>query len=199
MSPYAAWPFRSDPSHPFASELWALLIHGVIALIVVGPLIWRSRHRVGYAVLAFAGGSALDLDHVVAAGSLDPHTLETLSGGRPDTHSLAFVVLLTLLVLVVWQLARAPGSDRRAPWVAAWCFLAVNGSHLLFDGAGGNERVLYPFSNIDGFAWVLCPIGVVALAAVSFVIAERRARGGVGERRAAADALASLERSVGRV
>ncbi len=185
MSPYPGWPFRSDPSHPFASAVWAIAIHGVIALIVVGPLVWRSRSRIGYAALAFAGGSVLDLDHVAVAGSVSPHALETLAGGRPATHSLAFVLLLSLAVLIAWPLARRTAGAAGAA-VAAWSFLAVNCAHLLFDGAGANEQVLYPFSHVDGFAWVLCPIGVVTLTAVSEAIASGmsgRARPAVTARR----------------
>ena len=60
----------------------------------------RSSRRVPLAVLAFIGGPALDLDHVVAAGSLRPQALESL-GHRPDTRSLLLAVVLTLLALAL--------------------------------------------------------------------------------------------------
>ena len=179
MHSYPAWPFLSDTSHPLASAIWAVFIHGVIGVIVVAPIVWHSRQRILYGLIAFVGGSALDLDHVVAAGSIDPHTLETLSGGRPETHSLGFVVALAVVTFVVWpwlsRLARR-GDGRLSRWVAAWCVFAVNCAHLLFDGAGGRERILWP-AGVDGIAWLLCPVGVVVLMGLSFVV-ERWVSGG---------------------
>ncbi|HLW95852.1 MAG TPA: metal-dependent hydrolase [Solirubrobacteraceae bacterium] len=159
MSPYPAWPFLSDPSHPLLSAVWAVAIHGVICLAAIAPIVWRSRRRALYAALAFVGGSAIDLDHFIAAGSLNLHTIETMSG-RPDTHSLIFAVALALLALA---LTRQP--------LAGWSVFAVTVAHLLFDAAGGSEHFFYPFSALDGLPWIVCPIGTVALALVSAVIA----------------------------
>ena len=173
MSPYEAWPFLSDTSHPLLSAVWAVFIHGVIGLIVVGPLIWHSRHRITYGLIAFAGGSALDFDHVIAAGTLNPHALETLPGGRPATHSLLFVLALALLTLAAWPpLARVLRGSRaqRSRWVAPWSVFAVNCAHVLFDAAGGRERILYPSTAIHGIPWLLCPIGVLLLMAGSFAV-----------------------------
>jgi membrane-bound metal-dependent hydrolase YbcI (DUF457 family) len=164
MSPYPAWPFLSDPAHPFLSALWAVLARGMVALFAVAPLVRRSRHPLAYAALAFAGGSLIDLDHFVAAGSLSLHRIETL-GDRPDTHSLAFVSLLALLALALTRRPRV-----------AWAVFAVNASHLLYDAAGGHEPVLYPFSHLDGLPWILCPLGTLALFAASLAIAPRPAR-----------------------
>jgi len=151
VSPYGAWPFLSDANHPFLSAVWAVLVHGVLGVFVVAPIVWRSDHRVRYALLAFVGGSALDADHFIAAGSLNLHTIETLSG-RPATHSLGFIVLLALLT-----------RSR----LAAWAVFAVNLSHLLFDAAGGGVRVLYPLAHPDGLPWLACPVGALALLGVS--------------------------------
>ncbi|MGA2007503.1 MAG: metal-dependent hydrolase [Solirubrobacteraceae bacterium] len=159
MSSYSAWPFLSDPSHPFLSAVWAVLIHGVLGVLCVAPLIWRSGHRVGYGALAFIGGSVLDVDHFIAAGSLNLHTIETMSG-RPATHSLGFVILLGVVALLI--------TRRR---LAAWAVFAVNLSHLLFDAAGGGVRVLYPLEHPDGLPWLACPIGTLALLAISTVLA----------------------------
>jgi len=179
LHPYPAWPFLSDPNHPLASAIWAVLIHGVIGVLVVAPIVWHSRHRILYGAIAFVGGSVLDLDHVVEAGSVDPHALETLRGGRPETHSLGFVVALAVVTFVVWPLVArlfGRGDGRVGRWVAAWCVFAVNGAHLLFDGAGGGERILWP-AGVDGIAWLLCPVGVVVLMGLSFVV-ERWVSGG---------------------
>jgi len=164
VSPYEAWPFLSDPNHPLLSAVWAVAIHGVLALVAIAPILWRSRHRVIYGALAFVGGSVLDLDHVAAAGSLSLHALESLSG-RPDTHSLIFVVALGLLAAA---LTRRP--------LAGWTVFAVMLSHLLFDGAGGHERILYPFARLDGLPWLLCPLGTLALAGVSLLVSGAGAR-----------------------
>jgi hypothetical protein len=161
MSSYHSWPFLSDTAHPFLSAVWAVLAHGVLALFVVSPLVLRSRHRLGNAALAFVGGSLLDLDHFIAAGSLSLHRIETL-GGRPDTHSLVFVALVSLLLLALTRRPRV-----------AWALFAVNASHLLFDAAGGNDPIIYPLSHLDGLPWLLCPLGAVALFAASELIARR--------------------------
>ena len=159
MHPDPAWPFLSDPAHPFLSAVWAVLIHGAIGIAVVAPLIWQSRRRATFAAIAFVGGSILDLDHFIEAGSLNLHTIETL-GGRPDTHSLAFVALVAVFALVI---------SRRPQF--AWALFAVNASHLVFDAAGSGEHILYPFSNLDSVPWLACPVGDLGLLAVSAAVA----------------------------
>ena len=166
MSPYQGWPFLSDPGHPLLSAVWAVLVHGCLCLLAVGPIVWRSEHRVGFALLAFIGGSAIDLDHFIAAGSLSLHTIETL-GGRPDTHSLVFVLALAVVALLL---------TRR--WLAAWAVLAVNLAHLLFDAAGGGVHILYPLRHPDGLPWLVSPLGTLALFGISAAIAGRSSRPG---------------------
>ena len=171
VSPYRGWPFLSDPGHPLLSAVWAVFIHGLACLLAVAPILWRSEHRAGYAVVAFIGGSAIDLDHFIAAGSIDLHTIETL-GGRPDTHSLAFVLVLGAVTLLL---------TRR--WLLAWAVFAVNLAHLLFDAAGGGVHILYPLTHPDGLPWLISPIGTLALFAMSAAIAARSSRSGPHERR----------------
>ena len=132
MHPYHGWPFLTSPQHPTLSAVGAVLIHGCISLFVVSPIVLVSSRRVLFAVLAFIGGPALDLDHVVAAGSLRPQALETLHH-RPDTHSLLLAVALALLAFALTR------SNQ-----ITWSVFAVIVSHLLFDAAGGNEYWLYP-------------------------------------------------------
>jgi LexA-binding, inner membrane-associated putative hydrolase len=172
VSPDRAWPFLSDPSHPLLSALWAVAIHGLIGVAVVAPIVWRSRHRGVYALLAFVGGFILDIDHFIAASSLSLHTIETLSG-RPDTHSLVFAAALAALV------ALAGGR-----LLAGWAVFAVNAAHLLFDAAGGNEHILYPLARPDALPWLACPLGVLALAGASAALAGllmRPASSGAGQ------------------
>ena len=146
-----------------------MLVHGAIALIVVAPIVWHSRHRVAYAALAVAVGSVLDIDHFVAAGSTSLHAIETL-GGRPATHSLAFIALLAVAALAL---------TRRAP--LAWSLFAVNAAHVMFDAAGGHEQPLYPLGGQDGLPWLLCPVSIALLVLASALLARQRA--GVAVRR----------------
>jgi membrane-bound metal-dependent hydrolase YbcI (DUF457 family) len=159
MHPYHGWPFLTTPDHPTLSAVGAVLIHGSISLFVVLPIVLRSNRRVLFAVLAFIGGSALDLDHVVAAGSLRPQALESLSH-RPDTHSLLLAVALALLAFAL---------TRRK--LVAWSVFAVIVSHLLFDAAGGNEEWLYPLKHPDAIPWLACPVGLTVLLGISAVVA----------------------------
>jgi membrane-bound metal-dependent hydrolase YbcI (DUF457 family) len=158
LHPDPNWPFLSDPHHPLLSALWAIVAHGVLGVLVVLPIVWRSRRRTLAALAAFAGGSALDLDHVVAAGSLIPSKLEDL-GHRPDTHSLLFVLVLAF---VAWALTRSG--------TFAWCVFAVNTGHLLYDAAGGGVYWLFPLTRPDGIPWLAFPIGTAALTGVSALV-----------------------------
>lgn len=159
MHPYRAWPFLSDPHYPTLSAAWAVLIHGAISVLVVLPILLVIRRRMLFGALAFMGGPALDLDHVVAADSLSPRALEHMSH-RPDTHSLIVAVGLALLMLAFTR-------NR----LAAWSVFAVVVAHLLFDAAGGSDYWLYPFSRSSAIPWLACPIGIVALTAVSWLLA----------------------------
>ena len=166
MHTYQAWPFLSDPRHPLLSAVWAIGIHGVLAVFVVAPLLHNAaRHRAALTLGAFAAGSVFDLDHVAAAGTLNLHAIENLSGGRPDSHS--FIVVL-LLSVIAYALTRRVA--------VAWAVFAIFLSHLLFDAAGGNDHVLYPFSSLDGLPWLACPIGALALFAGSLAITVRSLR-----------------------
>jgi membrane-bound metal-dependent hydrolase YbcI (DUF457 family) len=163
VHPYPHWPFLSDPSHPTLSVAWAGFVHGCISLLVVAPIVWSSRHRERNAAVAFIAGSVVDLDHVFAVGSLDPSRLEHIAGGRPVTHSVLFGLVLSLLVL--WFTRRI---------VLAWSVFAVIVSHLLFDAAGGSERWLYPLEHPQSAPWLSCPIGIIALTVISWMLVQRR-------------------------
>ncbi len=156
MHPYPHWPFVAYPQHAVLSAAWAVLIHGVICLAVVLPIVLASNRRLVYGALAFAGGPALDLDHAVAAGSLNPSALEDLAH-RPYTHSLIFAVALTLVAFLFTRSR-----------LAAWSVFAVIAAHLLFDAAGGDELILYPLRHPNGLPWLACPAGLAVLFAVSW-------------------------------
>jgi membrane-bound metal-dependent hydrolase YbcI (DUF457 family) len=165
MHPYRGWPFLTSPQHPTLSAVGAFFIHGAISLFVVFPIVWRSDKRLLFAALAFLGGPAVDLDHVVAAGSFRPHALETLNH-RPDTHSLLFALVLTLLAYVF---------THSRP--VTWSVFAVIVSHLLFDAAGGDEYWLYPLKHPNSIPWLACPIGIALLFWVSTGMSSRASQG----------------------
>lgn len=156
MHPYEHWPFVADPKHAVVSAAWAFLIHGVISLAVVLPIVLASNRRLAYGVLAFAAGPALDLDHAIASGSLNPNALERLSH-RPYTHSLAFAVALAVAALLVTRSR-----------LAAWSVFAVIAVHLVFDASGGDERILYPLKSPNGLPWLVFPVGFVVLTGISW-------------------------------
>src|SRR6476659_3284845 len=100
MHSYPAWPFLAAPDHPLLSALWEIAAHGGLAVLVVLPLVWRSPRRSRLVLFAFVGGIVLDLDHAVAAGSLDPGAMEQISS-RPPTHSLLFVSVPAVVALAL--------------------------------------------------------------------------------------------------
>jgi membrane-bound metal-dependent hydrolase YbcI (DUF457 family) len=162
MHPYSGWPFLATQEHATLTALSAVVIHGLIGLVVVLPIVLASSRRIMFGTLAALGSVALDLDHVVAAGSLQPRALETL-GHRPWTHSLLFAVALTVAALIL---------TRRT--LLAWCAFAVLTSHLVFDAAGGNEYWLYPLKHPNSIPWLACPIGIAVLFGISAVVARAR-------------------------
>jgi hypothetical protein len=162
MEPYRAWPFLSAPHHPLLSVIWAVVIHGVLGVVVIAPIVLRNDRRLALAAMAFAVGFALDLDHVIAAGSLSARAMEHLDG-RPQTHSLLFAAAFSLLVLAA--------SNRR---LLAWSVFAALLAHLLFDAAGGGEQWLYPLAQPRAIPWLACPAGLLVLLAISARLARGR-------------------------
>jgi membrane-bound metal-dependent hydrolase YbcI (DUF457 family) len=162
VHPYRSWPFLSDPHHPVLSAAWAVAIHGLISILVVLPILLASRRRLLWTALAFLSGPALDLDHVVAAVSVNPSSLEHL-GHRPETHSLLFAVALALLCLAITRKI-----------ILAWSAFAVVVAHLLFDTAGGSDYILYPLKSPDAIAWLAFPVGTALLLGVSWLLVRDR-------------------------
>lgn len=161
MSPYRAWPFLANPHHADLTAASAVVLHGLIALFVVGPFLLLARRRVLYSVIAFLAGVSVDLDHVVAAGSANPSAMEHL-GFRPETHTIVLALFAAVVVVIVLRNA-----------VMAWCTFAVIASHVVFDAAGGGDRWLYPLSQSAALPWLACPVAILALLATSTVIALR--------------------------
>lgn len=148
---------RTIVRQPFLGPtFWAVvdaLVHGAVALAVAGPSIRRSRSKrraLALAGFAYLSATALDLDHFVAAGSLDVRAALALAA-RPPTHSLTFALLLGV---VLSRLSR----DREIGWVA---FAAV-ASHVLRDAAMGTAPLLWPLA-IDRVPWWAYACGELGL------------------------------------
>jgi membrane-bound metal-dependent hydrolase YbcI (DUF457 family) len=172
MQPDHSWPFLAAPHHPVWSAAWEVFAHGAIGALVVLPLAWRRPYRWRILALAFLGGGLLDVDHAIAAGSLDPAAMERL-GRRPDTHSFLFVSSVALLVLAA--------TRRRA---LAWSVFAILAAHVLFDAAGGGVRWLFPLQHPESIPWLACPLGILLLLAITATVAwkENHDRGGEAAR-----------------
>jgi hypothetical protein len=159
MSPYHGWPFLSVPHHALLSAGWALIAHGVLGVLVVSPILRRSGRAGRWGAVAFLGASAIDLDHVLAAGSLSFHSMESLSR-RPDTHGLPVALVLGV---ATWGVTRVR--------LAGWCVFAVVASHLVLDAAGGGTPLLFPFGRAEGIPWLLCPVTIMLMFAISALLA----------------------------
>jgi len=128
------------------------VIHGCLCLLAVGPIVWRSEHRVASRWLAFIGRLGIDLDHFIAAGSLNLHTIEPL-GGRAG-HPFARVRARALAVVALLLTGRLAGR---------LAVFAVNLATWLFDAAGGGVHILYPLRPPRRAAVAVSPIGTLAL------------------------------------
>jgi len=126
---------------PFLGRpFWAafdVFVHGAVALLVAGPCIRRAtrgKRALALSGLAFLSATVLDLDHFVAADSLDVRAALSLAA-RPPTHSLTFALLLGAATSLL-------SRDRAAGWVV---FAAI-ASHVLRDAAMGTAPLLWPLS-----------------------------------------------------
>jgi membrane-bound metal-dependent hydrolase YbcI (DUF457 family) len=112
-------------------------------------------------LVALLTGTAIDVDHAVAARSLDPMRMMSL-GARPATHSLAGVVLIAVLIGAIW----GPRSGYAALLGAA--------THVMRDANGTPGAPLFaPFSadaHVILPAWSL-PVIMLAFGISSIVLA----------------------------
>lgn len=137
------------------------LAHAVLAAAVAAPLGRRA------ALTAVMAGTAIDVDHAVAARSLRPSAMLTLRE-RPPSH--------TLLATLV---AGAGGAVAGGP-VHAWAAFAGLASHLLRDASddAAPTPLLWPWAparQIDR-GWAVA--GVAALALGSWLVRTSVAAGG---------------------
>ena len=134
------------------------IAHASVALMCAVPLVLRWGYRpVLVAVLA---GTLIDVDHALAARSLDPMHMMQL-GARPPTHSLAGAVLLATLVGAV--------LDSRAAYAA---FVGVV-SHIVRDADGPPGVPLFapfsPMAHVILPVWWL-PLCILVLAAAGVLL-----------------------------
>lgn len=161
MSPYRGFPFLADPRHADLTAAAAVLLHGLIAVVVLAPILRIVRHPWRWTAVAFVAGPAVDLDHVFAAGSASPRAMEQL-GDRPETHTVLLGVALALLVLLISR-----------NLLLAWAVFAIDASHVIFDAAGGGDSWLYPIITSASLPWLICPATIALFYAISSLLAKR--------------------------
>lgn len=139
---------RSIFKKSFMYVLFDSFMHLTYFMITAMPFV---RHP-----FVFAAGCALsvlfDIDHVIEARSISPSKLLNL-GRRPFSHSLTFIIPLSLLVLLA----------SRSLLLAYVIFFSAS-SHILRDLT---EGITYPFYPSKRFASVDYPL----FAAASFALA----------------------------
>jgi LexA-binding, inner membrane-associated putative hydrolase len=137
------------------------LAHALIAAAVTAPL---GRPAVLTAVLA---GTAIDVDHVVAARSLRPSAMLSMPA-RPASHA--------LLVAAVAGAAGAAAGGR----VHGWAAFAGLASHLLRDAAddAAPTPLLWPWRPARQIGRGRAVAGTAALALGSWLVRTSAAGGG---------------------
>jgi membrane-bound metal-dependent hydrolase YbcI (DUF457 family) len=122
-----------------------------------------------YLIVAVLAATLIDVDHAVAAGSIDPGRMMAL-GARPATHSLAGVALLGVFILAVFG------------WRAGYAAFAGAMTHILLDAnAMPGVPLLAPWSSDAHMlvpSWSLVPV-IMVLGLVGVVLTRlgrRRAR-----------------------
>lgn len=119
---------RGTPGHGILD----LLCHLGTACVVTLPVLPNTRHQREFGFVAIGSAVALDLDHVLAARSLEIASWMTMPA-RPPTHSLGAMLALAWCVEYM-----APGKRL---WLAV---LLGIGSHLLRDLATGGAPLWHP-------------------------------------------------------
>ena len=144
-------------------SFWALfdvLVHGVVALLIVFPIFGAPELAGRTTVLLYTillTATMLDLDHFIAAGSLDLEGALQLAT-RPATHSLTFSAVVGLLGLLLSGNA-----------LVGWGLFAAMASHVLRDAAAGFTPIVWPLS-LSSIPWWAYYPGEVLLLLISFVV-----------------------------
>jgi membrane-bound metal-dependent hydrolase YbcI (DUF457 family) len=111
-------------------------------------------------LVAVLAATLIDVDHAVAAGSIDPGRMMAL-GARPATHSLAGVALLGLFVLAIFG------------WRAGYAAFAGAMTHIVLDANGlPGVPLLAPWSSDAHMllpSWSLVPV-ILALGLIGVLL-----------------------------
>jgi len=149
---------------PFAPRVfWALLdvlVSGILALLVVFPLFdaqAQARRTFSLFCLIFFTATLLDLDHFIAARSLNLCDALTLKS-RPPTHSLTFASVIGLAAALI---SRNP--------IIGWGMFAALASHILRDASGGITPIFWPLP-LDAIPWWAYYGGEIGLFLTSFLL-----------------------------
>jgi membrane-bound metal-dependent hydrolase YbcI (DUF457 family) len=106
--------------------------HFGTACAVTLPVLPNTEHKREFGLVALGSAVTLDLDHVLAARSLEVNSWMTMPS-RPPTHSLGAMIALAWLV------------ERLAPGKRLWLAVSLGvGSHLLRDLATGGAPLWHP-------------------------------------------------------
>jgi membrane-bound metal-dependent hydrolase YbcI (DUF457 family) len=109
-----------------------LACHLGTACAVTLPVLPNTQHKRDFGLVAIGSAVTLDLDHVLAARSLEVNSWMTMPS-RPPTHSLG--AMLTL----AWV------TEKIAPGKRLWLAVMLGiGSHLLRDLATGGAPLWHP-------------------------------------------------------
>lgn len=146
----------------FHAGVFDEIAHLATAVVMVAALVPRGGPR-AFVVVALAASVLIDVDHVPQAYGVQ--TLALQEGGRPVTHSLLTVALLSAGALVA----------RRGPrWVLAGAAVGVL-MHFVRDlGTGGGVPLAWPLSP-HGYApdhrsYLVLLAGCVGVAAVRALV-----------------------------
>jgi membrane-bound metal-dependent hydrolase YbcI (DUF457 family) len=121
-----------QPRGTAAHGLLDLACHFGVASAVTLPVLPKTEHRRDFGIVAIGSAVTLDLDHVLAARSLEVNSWMTMPS-RPPTHSFGAMVVLAWL------------AERLAPGKRLWLAVLLGiGSHLLRDLATGGAPLWHP-------------------------------------------------------
>ncbi len=102
------------------------------ACVVTLPVLPNTQNQRAFGLVALGSAVALDLDHVIAARSLQVNSWMTMPA-RPPTHSLFGLAALAM------------AAERVAPGERLWLAVLLGvGSHLLRDLATGGAPLWHP-------------------------------------------------------
>jgi membrane-bound metal-dependent hydrolase YbcI (DUF457 family) len=121
-----------QPRGTTAHGLLDLACHLGVASAVTLPVLPQTKHRRDFGLVAIGSAVTLDLDHVLAARSLEVNSWMTMPS-RPPTHSFGAMIVLAWI------------AERLAPGKRLWLAVLLGvGSHLLRDLATGGAPLWHP-------------------------------------------------------